>query len=117
MHFEILVEGQCELTALSILMGGILGAYDRPHTWRIHKHQGIGKLPQLMEARPNRNDRTLLHNLPSKLRAYGREMGENEVVVVLADLDDREDCVAFKNELESVLEISSRYRPLLQWSA
>jgi len=92
MHFEILVEGQCELTALSSLMSGILGEYEQPHTWLIHKHQGIGKLPEPMQASPNRNDRTLLHNLPSKLSAYGR------------DLDDREDCIAFKNELESVLE-------------
>ena len=33
MHFEILVEGQADLTALSILMPNIVGKYDHPHTW------------------------------------------------------------------------------------
>lgn len=104
MHFEILVEGQSELTALSIFMYQILGEYGQIHTWRIHKHQGIGKLPEEMRSSPNVKDRTLLHNLPSKLRAYGREMGKNEAVVVLVDLDDRQDCIEFKGELEAVLE-------------
>ena len=102
MHFEILVEGQAELTALSILMNRIVGEYNKPHTWRIHKHQGIGRLPENIYVMPNRNDRTLLHNLPSKLRAYGRDMGDQEVVVLLTDLDDRDDCVAFKKQLLSV---------------
>ncbi|OQY58393.1 MAG: hypothetical protein B6245_12115 [Desulfobacteraceae bacterium 4572_88] len=103
MHFEILVEGQAELTALSILMCKIIGEYDKPHTWRIHKHQGIGRLPDDLSVTPNRYDRTLLHNLPSKLRAYGKRMGDQEVLVLLVDLDNRADCAAFKNELLSVL--------------
>ncbi|MCP4345221.1 MAG: DUF4276 family protein [Desulfobacterales bacterium] len=103
MHFEILVEGQAELTALSILMSKIVGEYNRPHTWKIHRHQGIGRLPDDLSVIPNRHDRTLLHNLPSRLRAYGNSMEEQEIVVLLLDFDDREDCVAFKNELLSVL--------------
>lgn len=103
MHFEILVEGQAELTALSILMSQILGEYNDPHTWKIHKHRGIGRLPDDLSISPNEWDRTLLHNLPSKLRAYGNKMGDHEAVVILVDLDDRADCVAFKNELTSVL--------------
>ncbi|MDM8535363.1 DUF4276 family protein [Desulfobacterales bacterium HSG17] len=105
MHFEILVEGQAELTALSILMSKILGEYNQPHTWNIHKHRGIGKLPEDIEAAPKSYDRTLLHNLPSKLRAYGNSMGEYEIVILLVDLDNRKDCIAFKNELHSVLDI------------
>jgi len=105
MHFEILVEGQTELTALSILMSKILGEYNQPHTWKIHKHQGIGRLPDNLSAKPKTYDRTLLHNLPSKLRAYGNSMGKQEVVVLLTDLDRREDCIAFKNELYSVLDL------------
>ena len=104
MHFEMLVEGQTELTCLSILMSEIVGEYGHPHTWKIHKHQGIGRLPDDLSAQPNRHDRTLLHNLPSKLKAYGRSMGTQEVVVIVADLDDRDDCVAFKHELLAVLD-------------
>jgi len=104
MHFEILVEGQSELTALSILMSKIIGEYNNPHTWKIHKHRGIGKIPGDLTAQSNRNDQTLLHNLPAKLRAYGDEEDLDLVVVVLADLDDRDDCVAFKNELVALLD-------------
>jgi len=67
MHFEILVEGQTELTALSILTPRILGEYNDPHTWKIHKHRGIGRLPDDLSMAPNRFDQTLLHNLPSWL--------------------------------------------------
>jgi hypothetical protein len=89
MHFEFLVEGQTELTALSILMRQILGEYDDRHTWRIHKHRGIGRLPDNPTAKPNKCDQSLLHNLPSKLRAYGAEKRDDLVVVVLVDLDNR----------------------------
>lgn len=104
MHFEFLVEGQTELTALSILMDRILGDYDKPHTWKIHKHRGIGKIPVDPAAEPNRNDQTLLHNLPSKLRAYGDEERSDVVVVVLVDLDDRPSCVSFKKDLVRILD-------------
>ncbi|WP_417912899.1 DUF4276 family protein [Candidatus Electronema sp. TJ] len=103
MHFEILVEGQTELTSLSVLMGKILGEYSNPHTWKIHKHRGIGKLPDHPEAKPYTKDPTLLHNLPSKLRAYGNGEHDDVVVVVLVDLDDRPDCAAFKKELTDLL--------------
>ena len=77
MHYEILVEGQSELTLLSTIMPQILGAYNEPHTWKIHKHRGIGKLPQDMAANPNPTNPSLLHNLPAKLRAYGRRTDDH----------------------------------------
>lgn len=104
MHFEILVEGQTELTALSIWMNAILGDYSNPHTWKIHKHRGIGHIPENPDSRPNKADQSLLHNLPSKLRAYGSERRNDLIVVVLVDLDEREDCVAFKHSLTQLLE-------------
>ncbi len=103
MHFEILVEGQTELTALSILMHQILGAFSEPHTWRLHKHRGIGRIPDDPAAKPNKHDQSLLHNLPSRLRAYGDEGRDDVVVVVLVDLDDRHDCNAFKREMMALL--------------
>lgn len=103
MRFEILVEGQSELTALSILMKDIVGNYNEPHLWRIHKHQGIGEIPANPESLPNIRDRTLLHNLPARLRAYGNEEDENLIVVVLVDLDDRQSCIDFKNQLVALL--------------
>ena len=104
MQFEILVEGQTELTALSILMKNIVGEYGKPHTWTIHKHRGIGRIPADPSAQPNNHDQTLLHNLPSKLRAYGEEGRDDVIVVVLVDLDDRPDCSAFKSDLVNLLK-------------
>ncbi|MEI7867763.1 MAG: DUF4276 family protein [Candidatus Methylumidiphilus sp.] len=103
MHFEILVEGQSDLTTLSILMEKIVGPYRSPNTWKIHKHRGIGKIPEFPKSEPNRNDPTLLHNLPSKLRAYGKSLRQDEVVVVLVDLDDRQECSVFKQQLSNLL--------------
>lgn len=100
MHFEILVEGQSDVTALSSgILQGILGTYNEPHTWKIHKHQGIGVKNPTPLAPPNIKDRTLLHNLPSKLRAYGNSLSANEVVVVLFDLDN-------KNPIETLQELN-----------
>lgn len=105
MHFEILVEGQTELTTLSILLPEIIGEFDNPHTWKIHKHQGIGALPIDLDQIPEKQNRTLLHNFPSKLQAYGKTMTDREMVVLLLDLDEVEDCIEFKNRLLAVLEI------------
>jgi hypothetical protein len=103
MHFEILVEGQGDLVVLSILMKAIIGEYGCPHTWKIHKHRGIGQLPQNPLALPDKKNPTLLHNLPSVLRAYGKEKRPDMAVIVLVDLDDREDCIAFKQALTQLL--------------
>ena len=104
MHFEILVEGKSDHRVLAILLPKILGEYNNPHTWKIHNYRGIGVLPADFNAAPHRNDRTLLHNLPSTLRAYGKEQRSDFVVVVLVDLDNRPSCIDFKQELMSVLE-------------
>ena len=104
MHLELLVEGQSERTALEPLLTMLLGAYGKPHTWRIHKHRGIGRLPNDIKARPNPQNNTLLHNLPAKLRAYGKSCGPGDAVVVLVDLDDRPDCQSFKKDLLRVLD-------------
>lgn len=104
MHFEILVEGQTELTSLSILFPKLVGEYNEPNTWTIHKHQGIGKLPEDLSQTPNIKDRTLLHNFPSKIRAYSKSMKENEKVLLLLDLDDK-NLQQFKEEISKAIEL------------
>ncbi|HBT77153.1 MAG TPA: hypothetical protein DEB39_09555 [Planctomycetaceae bacterium] len=104
MHFEILVEGTSDKTALWSLMGKILGERGNPHTWYIRKHRGVGKIPKDPSQNPNPKDQTLLHNLSSKLKAYGREENRELVVVVLVDLDEHPDCIAFKTELTALLD-------------
>ncbi len=84
MHFEILVEGESELTALSILMPKMIGDYDDKHTWKIHKHQGIGKIPESWNDTHSK-DRTLLGQLPKKIRAYSKVADYDRVVIVLLE--------------------------------
>ncbi|MGL6226932.1 MAG: DUF4276 family protein [Thermoguttaceae bacterium] len=105
MHFEILVEGTSDKTALWPLMKRILGEYGQPHTWKIHPHGGKGAIPTDASQRPNPNDKTLLHNLCSKLKAYGESNAPNLAVIVLVDLDDVDDCKAFKQTLLSLLDL------------
>ena len=107
MHFEILVEGEIDRITLNILMEKIVGSYGKPHTWKTHKHEGIGTLPSFLCQPQDKPGRGLLNSLPAKIRGYGRDMGEDEAVVVLVDLDDREDCRAFKRELVNLLEQES----------
>ncbi len=102
MHLEILVEGQSDLTALSEIIPKIIGPYKNPHTWKIHKHRGVGGLPKNPINKPDPRNPTLLHNLPASLRAYGKSLGDNQAVVVLVDLDDR-DCIEFKKSMEGLL--------------
>ena len=103
MHFDILVEGYSDRAALEILLVGILCEKGQPHTWTLHHHGGLGKLPENLEATPTPKDSTLLHNLPAKLRAFGRDQDDDRVLVVLVDLDDR-DCMEVKRELVALLD-------------
>jgi hypothetical protein len=111
MHFEFLVEGQSERTALEPILTKILGKYNEPHTWRIHKHRGIGKLPDDLNAVPNRADTSLLHNLPSRLRAYGNSLVEGQFVIALIDLDDHPSEKEFLKKLKKALETCSTKPP------
>jgi len=104
MHFEILLEGTSDATALWSLMKKIIGDQKERHTWSVRPHKGIGEIPPDPLQKPNPKDHTLLHNLPSKLRAYGEEENQDLIVVVLVDLDERLDCVAFKAELTALLD-------------
>ena len=103
MHYEILVEGQCELTALSILMPKIVGDYNNPNTWRIHKHRGIGSIPENPTEPPKSTDVSLLGQLPAKLRAYAANPDPERKVVILVDVDDK-DKISFHSDLVALLD-------------
>lgn len=104
MNFEILVEGTSDKTALWPLMSKILGDRGAPQTWCIRKHQGKGKISDNPALPPDPKNKTLLHNLCSKLRAYGNEQRDDLVVIVVIDLDDYGDCKKLKEELLALLK-------------
>ena len=99
-----MVEDQSGRIALEHLLKKILGTNGEVHSWRIHSYEGIGRLPKNLRGVPNPANRLLLDNLPSVLRGYGKGLPDSSAVVVVVDSDDK-DCIAFKKELLSVLNV------------
>jgi hypothetical protein len=97
MHIEILVEDSSGERLLDCLLPKILGPQGEPHTWRLHKYKGIGRIPPGLRTTDDPAKRILLEQLPKLLRGYGRTPGIDAVVVVL-DSDSR-DCQMFLREL------------------
>ena len=104
MHMEILVEDWSGSIALDVVLEKILGENGHTHSWTLHPHKGIGRIPKDLLAEPDPKKKFLLNHLPHVLRAYGRSLKPGtDCVVVVVDLDKR-DCGAFKQELLAVLE-------------
>ncbi|MEO5329143.1 MAG: DUF4276 family protein [Magnetococcus sp. THC-1_WYH] len=102
MQFEILVEGVSDKTTLWHVLPKILGPRGQPHLWNIRKHQGIGRLPDDPDVRTKITDNTLLGQLPIKLRAYEETLDRDAIVVVLVDLDGKDETV-FRTQLENLV--------------
>ena len=115
MHFEFLVEDKSGSIAVDILLEKILGANGAEHSWRLHRYQGIGKIPKNLRRETDRAKRQLLTQLPRLLQGYGkklRSLGDSAAVIVVVDLDDR-NCIAFKDELLAVLDACDPRPPTL----
>ena len=103
MHFEVLIEDQSGSIALDVVLEKILGTNGQTHSWRLHSHKGVGRIPANLHTVPNPRKRLLLNHLPRLLRGYGRSLQRGrDCVLVVVDLDNQ-DCVMFKRELLGVL--------------
>jgi Domain of unknown function (DUF4276) len=100
-QFEVLVEGTSDVPAIREVLTRRFGLTEGEH-FRIHPHQGKGKLPSNPLARPDGNQRQLLHQLPAKLRGYAKSLTPNFVVLVVVDADD-EPCATLLADLNSML--------------
>ncbi|CAK0748030.1 DUF4276 family protein [uncultured Gammaproteobacteria bacterium] len=100
MHIEILVEDSSGAKLLEILVPKLLGEQGKPHTWRIIKYKGIGRIPDTLTTTADPKKRILLDQLPRLLTGYGRTPGIDAVVVVV-DADKR-NCVDFLAELKAL---------------
>ena len=85
--FEVLVEGQSDVPAIREILVRKFKLTEDTH-FKIHPHQGKGQLPSNPLARPNPNQRQLLHQLPAKLRGYGKYLTPESVVLIVVDADD-----------------------------
>jgi hypothetical protein len=83
---EVLVEGVSDVPVITEILQRRFGLTpDRD--FRVHPHQGRGKLPTQLDARPDPKHRGLLDQLPSKLKGYARSLPPNNIVLVLLDAD------------------------------
>ena len=85
--FEVLVEGASDVPAVREVLVRRFGLVEDEH-FRIHPHQGKGRLPENPLARPDPNQRQLLHQLPAKLRGYAKSLPPASVVLVVVDADN-----------------------------
>ncbi|HMS04254.1 MAG TPA: hypothetical protein PKD73_00435 [Burkholderiaceae bacterium] len=87
---EVLLEGASDEPVLRHVLGRHFGLEEERH-FRLHAHQGKGVLDPNPVARPQPHRRGLLHQLPAKLRGFGKSLPEHALVLVVIDVDD-EDC-------------------------
>lgn len=103
---EVLCEGSSDVPAVREVLTRRFELVEE-ETFRIHPHQGKGRLPgsdRLLKAPPGRQNQ-LLTQLPIKLKNYGSQAvgGYATSVLVLVDAD-REDCRSLKERLATVYE-------------
>lgn len=85
--FEVLVEGASDVPTIKEVLERRFGLIKDQH-FRIHPHQGKGKLPSNPLAQPDQSKRQLLNFLPSKLRSYANLLPLGWAVLVVIDADD-----------------------------
>lgn len=100
MHIEVLVEDSSGASLLEILLPQLLGPEGAPHTWRVIKYKGVGRIPKGLTATAKPSHRILLDRLPQLLRGFRNSQGVDAVVVVV-DLDSRDEA-EFVAELDAL---------------
>ncbi|MFM9880733.1 MAG: DUF4276 family protein [Burkholderiaceae bacterium] len=98
---EVLVEGSSDVPAVREVLTRKFALTENSH-FRIHPHNGRGYLPGNLRARPELQNRSLLHQLPSKLRGYGTWFTNQHWVLVVVDADDTP-CHTLLAEMQTML--------------
>ncbi|MGH9879014.1 MAG: DUF4276 family protein [Nitrososphaerales archaeon] len=104
---EVLVEGTSDQPTVRVILKNRFGLIEN-QDFRIHPHQGKGKIPKHPHHKPNPKHRGLLDLLPATLKGYA-SFPVDRCVVVLVDADDTP-CVTLKAELAE-LHRKLKYRP------
>lgn len=86
-YIEVLTEGASDLPVVQELLQRHFQL--APHNqFRIHPHQGRGRLPTNVLAKPDPKHRGLLDQLPAKLRGMAAWLPPTALVLVLIDADN-----------------------------
>jgi hypothetical protein len=113
-YLEVLCEGSSDVPALRDVLTRGLKLVEEEQ-FRIHPHQGKGKLPANPLKLPKEWRNALLDQLPIKLRNYGKQAGGDyeTAVLVVVDADD-DDCTELKQSLiEMVAKLDAKPDRLL----
>lgn len=84
---EVLVEGSSDVPAIREVLTRRFLLTENLH-FKIHPHAGRGQLPHKVLKTPELQNRSLLYQLPSKLRGFGKYLTKDQWVLVVVDADD-----------------------------
>jgi Domain of unknown function (DUF4276) len=98
---EVLVEGAADEPVIREVLQRHFKLSNGEH-FRVHAHEGKGKLPAHILKKPELRHRGLLDQLPAKLRAWGKQLKANAFVLVLIDVD-KTPCTEVLCELNDML--------------
>ncbi len=104
---EVLVEGTSDQPTVRVILKNRFGLIET-QDFRIHPHQGKGRLPKHPHRKPDPRQRGLLDLLPATLKGYAG-FPVDRCVVVLVDADDMP-CKTLKTELVE-LHRKLKFRP------
>lgn len=108
-YIEVLLEGASDVPVLRHMLAAHFRLEEGRH-FRLHPHEGKGRLPVSPLSRPELHHRGLLDQLPAKLRGYRSWMSPDALVLVVIDVDDQ-DCVQL---LRRLLELREAIAPDLR---
>lgn len=104
---EVLVEGTSDQLTVRVILKNRFGLIEN-QDFRIHPHQGKGKIPKHPHHKPDPKHRGLLDLLPATLKGYA-SFPVDRCVVVLVDADDTP-CETLRAVLAE-LHRKLKYRP------
>ncbi len=86
-RIEVLVEGSSDVPVIREILTRKFSLIESRH-FRIHAHKGKGNLPNKILKNPGLQNRSLLSQLPAKLRGFSTWFTDQDWVLVLLDADN-----------------------------
>lgn len=99
---EVLVEGSSDVPTIREVLTRKFSLIENQH-FRIHPHKGRGDLPSNILKNPELQNRSLLYQLPAKLKGYSTWLTKKDWVLVVVDADDTP-CHELLSDLQTMLQ-------------
>ena len=99
---EVLVEGSSDVPVIREVLTRRFELIEDLH-FKIHPHKGRGNLPGNVLKTPELQNRSLLYQLPAKLKGFGKWFTKDHWVLVVVDADNIP-CAELVNDLQAMLK-------------